>query len=483
MLDNEGLIRPYTSQFAFLSRVLDGACILVAMAGVNATHVNATHVAATDFASTFWITGLASCLLFFINSEFTDLYRSWRIESVHAELRQVTACWSFSYLPVLVGGALLVDEGNLFGWPTYSILFLAPLALIMLWRIVIRAALRAARRNGFNTRSVAIAGNGELAQVVHEKLTHANWSGYVFKGYYDDRCQRTICEHDRRRESPEKTVGPNGDLETLVKLAEVGVLDSVYIAMPMYAERRIAELLQRLSNSAASVYVVPDVFVFDLLHSHTVDLGGLPAISLVGEPHGGLRGALKRFEDILGASLILTLISPLMIAIALAVKLTSPGPVIFRQTRYGIDGKPIKVWKFRSMTVVEDGAVIKQASRNDNRLTRIGGFLRRSSLDELPQFFNVLQGRMSIVGPRPHAVAHNEEYRQKLPKYMRRHRIKPGITGWAQVNGWRGETDTLEKMERRLEHDLHYINHWSVWWDIQIILRTALGGFSGRNAY
>jgi putative colanic acid biosynthesis UDP-glucose lipid carrier transferase len=474
----KGLIRPYTSQFSFLSRVLDAGCILLAMAGVEFL-----FLVGSGFDTEFWVAAFAACLLFFINSDFTDLYRSWRIESITSELSQVVACWSFSFLPVLLFGAMLTKTSELFAWPVYAIWFTATVALLAGWRLCVRTGLRFARRNGFNTRSVAIAGSGELAQVVHDRLTYASWSGYVFAGYYDDRHERVIREDDRRQESPQGAVTPEGDFQTLVERAEAGELDCVYIAMPMYAEKRIARLAQQLSNSATSVYVVPDVFVFDLLHSHTVDIGGLPAISLVGEPHGGMRGALKRLEDLVGAALILTVISPLMLCIAAAVKLTSPGPIIFKQTRYGIDGKPIKVWKFRSMTVLEDGDDFVQAKKNDRRLTPIGGFLRSTSLDELPQFINVLQGRMSIVGPRPHAVAHNEEFRRKLPKYMRRHRIKPGITGWAQVNGWRGETDTVEKMERRLEHDLHYINHWSVWWDVKIIIKTAVGGFRGKNAY
>mgnify|MGYP006273071249 CR=1 FL=1 len=478
MTSKKGMIRPFSSQFALLSRVIDSLCIMLAMAGVTMAVVDDPALD-TDF----WVASLFSCLLFFTNSDFTDLYRSWRIESISSEMRQVFVCWTFSFLPVLLGGALLAESNELFAWPAYAVWFVATVLLLCLWRVVLRLGLRAARRNGFNTRTVAIAGCGELAQVVHDKLTHATWAGFVFKGYFDDRSKRVVYEHDRRQESPQDAVCPDGNFDRLVALAEAGELDSVYIAMPMSAEKRIQALMQRLSNSAASVYVVPDVFVFDLLHAHTVDLAGLPAISLIGTPHEGVHGVLKRLEDVLGAALILTFISPLMLAIALAVKLSSPGPIIFRQQRYGIDGKPIEVWKFRSMTVMENGDDFRQATQNDVRVTKVGGFLRRTSLDELPQFINVLQGRMSIVGPRPHAVAHNEEFRGKVPKYMRRHRIKPGITGWAQVNGWRGETDTIEKMEKRLEHDLHYINHWSIWWDIKIIVRTVFSGFSGRNAY
>jgi putative colanic acid biosynthesis UDP-glucose lipid carrier transferase len=194
-------------------------------------------------------------------------------------------------------------------------------------------------------------------------------------------------------------------------------------------------------------------------------------------------GWLKRLEDIVVGSLILLVIAIPMLVIAICVKLTSRGPALFRQRRYGLNGEVIDVLKFRSMTVTEDGDEIKQATKDDPRVTKLGAFLRRTNLDELPQFFNVMGGSMSIVGPRPHAVAHNELYRRKVRGYMLRHKVKPGITGWAQINGWRGETDTLEKMEKRVEHDLDYIRNWSLLWDLQIILMTVFASGARRNAY
>jgi putative colanic acid biosynthesis UDP-glucose lipid carrier transferase len=180
---------------------------------------------------------------------------------------------------------------------------------------------------------------------------------------------------------------------------------------------------------------------------------------------------------------VLLLISPLLLMIAAAIKLTSKGPVLFRQDRYGLDGKRIGVYKFRSMKVMENGGAVTQAKRNDSRVTAVGAFLRRTSLDELPQFFNVLLGEMSVVGPRPHAVAHNEEYRKQVAYYMLRHKVRPGITGWAQINGWRGETDTLEKMEMRVKYDLDYIRNWSLFFDVRIVFKTVFKGFVDKNAY
>jgi putative colanic acid biosynthesis UDP-glucose lipid carrier transferase len=183
------------------------------------------------------------------------------------------------------------------------------------------------------------------------------------------------------------------------------------------------------------------------------------------------------------SSAALLALSPLLLLIAVAVRLTSTGPAIFKQDRYGLDGKQIGVYKFRSMKVLENSDNVVQATKGDARITPLGAFLRKTSLDELPQFFNVLRGEMSVVGPRPHAVAHNEHYRNRVAFYMLRHKVKPGITGWAQINGWRGETDTLDKMEKRVEFDLHYIRNWSLWWDVKIIIKTLFKGFGGKNVY
>lgn len=241
--------------------------------------------------------------------------------------------------------------------------------------------------------------------------------------------------------------------------------------------------MRELTDTTCSVLLIPDVFTFNILNARTEEVNGVPVVPLFDTPLNGINRILKRLEDIVLASMILLLISPVLLCISIAVKATSPGPVIFRQTRYGMDGKPIKVWKFRSMKVMENDAVVVQATKGDKRITPVGNFLRRTSLDELPQFINVLLGGMSIVGPRPHAVAHNEQYRSLIEGYMLRHKVKPGITGWAQINGWRGETDTLEKMEKRVEFDLEYIREWSLWFDIKIVFLTIFKGFVNKAAY
>jgi len=220
-----------------------------------------------------------------------------------------------------------------------------------------------------------------------------------------------------------------------------------------------------------------------LMHARIDHIGHVDTLSIFESPYLGAKNWIKRMEDIIVSLLILLLISPILVAIAVGIKLTSKGPVLFKQRRYGLRGEEIQVWKFRSMTVMENSDKVIQATKNDVRITPFGGFLRRTSLDELPQFFNVLTGDMSVVGPRPHAVAHNEEYRGQVEYYMLRHQVKPGITGWAQISGWRGETDTLEKMEKRIEFDLQYIRHWTVLFDIKIIFLTIFKGFVNKNAY
>ena len=251
----------------------------------------------------------------------------------------------------------------------------------------------------------------------------------------------------------------------------------------MRAESRIQSIVAQLADTTASVYIVPDLFTFQLLHSRWMDFNGVPVVSVYENPLYGVDGILKRTTDIVLAVCALLFLGLPMLLIALAVKLTSSGPILFKQIRYGLDGRQILVWKFRSMTVCENGDTVKQAKRNDSRLTPIGGFLRKTSLDELPQLINVLVGSMSLVGPRPHAMAHNEFYRSQIDGYMLRHKVKPGITGLAQVCGYRGETETIDKMEKRVLFDHKYIREWSIWLDIKIILRTFLVVFSRQNAY
>ena len=298
------------------------------------------------------------------------------------------------------------------------------------------------------------------------------WLGFVVKGIYDD----TVREHTDE-------IPYCGDFEKLISDAKDGKIDRVYIALNMKDEAIIKAVVSQLTDTTCSVLLIPDIFTFNILQSRTEEINGVPVVPLFDTPLNGINMLFKRLEDIIVSLIILTVISPVLLLIACVVKFTSPGPVIFRQIRYGMDGKPIRVWKFRTMKVMENDDKVIQAKKDDVRVTRVGKFLRSTSLDELPQFFNVLFGQMSVVGPRPHAVAHNEQYRSLIQGYMLRHKVKPGITGLAQINGWRGETDTLEKMEKRIEYDLLYIRGWSVWLDLKIIFLTIFKGFVNKSAY
>ena len=326
-----------------------------------------------------------------------------------------------------------------------------------------------------NRRAAVVVGAGSLGVKVSRAFQARGDIGLHFQGYFDDRADdRVDAEAAGMRLGNLKQVAPY--------IREHGVHE-VYITLPLGSQPRILELMEQVQGTTASVFFVPDVFGISIIQGRLQDMNGVPVVGLRETPFTGTNRLVKRLEDLVLATLILVLISPVLLAVFIGVKLSSPGPAIFRQRRNGLDGEEIVVYKFRSMRAQDDGAVVQQATKTDPRITRFGAFLRRSSMDELPQFINVLQGRMSIVGPRPHAVAHNEIYRQLIKAYMVRHKVKPGITGWAQVNGHRGETDTIEKMQARVEYDLEYLRNWSLGLDLQIIARTVKLVFFDRNAY
>lgn len=355
------------------------------------------------------------------------------------------------------------------------ILIWALVASLMQWQAawVGRAVLHRHDAQG-RARKAVMVGAGPLgitvARALRERSTHAD-----FVGWFDDRARDRL-----RTETGIQLLGSLEDLAPYVR--EHGIQD-VYIALPLSSQPRIAALLESVQGTTASVFYVPDIPGIGIIQGHLHNINGVPVLGLYETPFTGVNQIVKRASDIVLSSVILVLTSPLLLAIALGVRLSSPGPVIFKQRRNGLDGSEFTVFKFRSMTTQDNGPVVVQVSKNDPRVTRFGAFLRRTSLDELPQFINVLQGRMSIVGPRPHAVAHNEHYRQAIKAYMIRHKVRPGITGWAQVNGLRGETEDVEKMRARLEYDLEYLRNWSIWLDIGIILRTIRLVFFDRSAY
>ena len=353
-------------------------------------------------------------------------------------------------------------------------LWVAPLSQIGA-HLVLRGIFPGLFKVQLPSRKMVIVGMNRQGIALARKVEFAPYADTALLGFFEDRGLDRISREDRYLVL--------GKIENLAAYVKKNRVQSVYLSLPMTAQPRILKILDGLKDTTCSIYFVPDMFITDLIQGRSQSVCGVDVISVCDTPFTGFRGFLKRASDIIFSILILLLICPLLLLIAVMVKSTSPGPVIFRQRRYGLDGEQIVVYKFRSMAVTEDGNTIQQATKNDLRITRLGAFLRKTSLDELPQFINVLQGRMSIVGPRPHAVAHNEMYRTLIKGYMVRHKVRPGITGWAQVNGLRGETDKLEKMQARVDFDLDYLRKWSLLLDMMIILKTIRLVFKDTAAY
>ena len=395
--------------------------------------------------------------------------------SVHqpAFIRQLVGSWGLVMGLLLLFGLMIdvlkqFDQNVLAAWVIATPLAQATvhgLSPLLLRRLV---ALRPEQT------AIVVAANS-LGRTLARSIQDDPLGQTRIMAFFDDRTP------DRLGEVLEAPVA--GGFNAVAQFVRANRVDKIFIALPMASQPRILRLLEDLRDTTASIYFVPDIFMFDLIQARVDSVGGLPVVAVCESPFYGTTGVIKRLSDILIASVALIITSPVMLAAALAVKLTSKGPVIFKQRRYGLDGSEINVYKFRSMRVQENGPNVRQATKGDDRITPVGKFLRRTSLDELPQFFNVLQGRMSVVGPRPHAVAHNETYRKMIKGYMIRHKVKPGITGLAQVNGARGETDTIEKMENRIRYDLEYLRHWSLRLDLKIIVKTVLVAFRDPNAY
>jgi putative colanic acid biosynthesis UDP-glucose lipid carrier transferase len=413
-------------------------------------------------------------IAFYLIAESKGLYASWRVGGLVDEITDLFVVWGMVVVALVMIAFMSKTSANFSRLAVTTWFIVAPFGLVMT-RILVRMVLRELRSSGKNSRTLAVIGATAQGATLIEKLISAPWTGMQSLGIFDD----------VRTDSVSQAIRPylKGTMTDLMAMVHAGKVDYIYIVLPMQEERRIVDIVDALADTTASVYVVPGLFVSDLLHAKWIHFNGIPAIEVYETPFMGINGWIKRLEDLILGSIFLAIAAVPMVVIGLAVKLTSPGVVLFKQRRYGLNGEVVEVWKFRSMSVAEDGHDILQAKKGDPRITPLGKFLRKTSLDEFPQLINVLQGRMSLVGPRPHAVAHNEEYRKLIHGYMLRHKVKPGITGWAQVNGWRGETETLDKMEKRIEYDLEYIRNWSLWMDIKILWLTILRGFIGKNAY
>lgn len=428
-----------------------------------------------DFPRSYLFLLMGSFLLCLTVFPFFNIYRPYRGASLWAETQTLAGAWVVVFSGLVI--ALFVTKTS----TDFSRLWIGQWSIagffsLFVFRFVLRRGLRLLRQRGFNLRFIAIAGAGNLGREVARRLADSPWAGLKVVGFYDDdpRLQKQVFEGIQVR----------GGLHRIpVEVKELGI-NQVWIALSLHHDKQVRSLMGHLSRLPVQVTFVPDIYGVHLLNHSIDEVAGFPVIHLMESPLAGVKGWVKAIEDRLLAALILLATMPLMLLIAIGVKLSSPGPVFFGQLRGGLHGERIWVWKFRTMKHhAEPPGKVTQALPGDSRITPFGAFLRRTSMDELPQFFNALKGDMSIVGPRPHAVEHDEFYQRQIDAYMLRHYVKPGITGWAQINGWRGETGEIEKMEMRIKHDLYYINNWSLWFDLRIILMTAFMMITGENAH
>lgn len=463
---SNGMIRPLSNSLALLFRAVDAVMIFSALlysAKIYSITLFNYHINA----------GLTGVLIFWLLAESQDLYRSWRSKRFIEQAFLTMAIWASSVMIMLAMAYFLTVTEKISRTASLFWIVLVPVLLVG-WRLIFRSVLSWLRSHNYNTRTAIIVAINHSAVNLSREFLKNQRHGIRFLGFYDDR--------DSSRVDPKVEV--KGGVADALALTKSGLIDNVYIALPLNAEKRSLQLLQDFSDTTANVYLIPNFFVYNLLYSRWQQVGDVLTLSIYDTPNMSVDGWLKRLEDIILSAILITITLAPQFLIAIAIMATSRGPVIFAQDRYGLDGRKFKVFKFRTMHTTDDGEVIKQATLNDARITKIGKFLRKYSLDELPQLFNVFIGTMSIVGPRPHAVAHNEEYRKLIKGYMLRHKVKPGITGWAQVNGLRGETDTLEKMQKRIEHDLDYIHKWSLWLDFKILFLTIYRSrLIASNAY
>jgi putative colanic acid biosynthesis UDP-glucose lipid carrier transferase len=470
----QDLINKNSSRLEWTLRIIDISAI--GLAGKIAAFIRFSGP--VDSASPIHLVLLYFCslLAFLLFSQF-GMYKSWRGRSVPAMYFRLAAIWALVLLVGLFFSFLINHVGELSRlWLFYW--FLIGTVLLLAVRSLVYSGLRTLRKSGMNSKRVVIVGYGRIGQEIHRRALRQDWFGYEVKAVQAD-------TEDRKHVDTASVVHLNS-IDDIPEFVANNEIDEIWIALSMSASGQLQKLQYLLRNALVDIRWIPDTLGIQMLSHKVGDFMGFPAVDLNRPVTDGLNGIAKEMFDKCFSLVALILLLPLFVFIGIGIKLSSPGPILFKQPRHGLNGKKFNVYKFRSMNIHQENVAagtVTQAKKNDARTTRFGRFLRRTSLDELPQFINVLLGDMSIVGPRPHALQHNEMYKDRLEMYMLRHRVKPGITGWAQIHGYRGETDTIDKMEKRVQFDLYYIRNWSLWMDIRIILWTAFKGWTGSNAY
>ncbi len=462
----KGLLKEYSRTLSMFIRILDMGTIL--LAAWVAYLLRFSH---QDITPSYWGAIWIGVLLTPIVFSFFHIYDSLRGKGFLRHVLTLVQAVCVAAL-LMAGLSFFTKSGDTFSRAWFAAWWGLALVLLVLIRCSVLLCLRYMRTRGMNERRVVILGAGELGAKLAATVQQAIWTGFRVESFIDDFADKKpgFIQHIPVLQTPEH----------LSDYLREQKIDEIWMALPLRAESRVKAILHELRHHTITTRFVLDIFGMDLVNHKVVDLAGFPTIDICSTPMVGVNRLLKAVEDRLLAAFILLCISPLLVAIAMAVKLSSPGPIFYRQKRVGWNGEEFEMLKFRSMPVnAEAASGPVWASKGDGRATKVGQFLRRTSLDELPQFINVLKGEMSIVGPRPERKIFVDEFKEKIPRYMEKHLVKAGITGWAQVNGWRGNTS----LEKRIEYDLYYIEHWSLFFDLKIIFLTIFRGFINRNAY
>lgn len=470
----QGILKGYANYFNWLLKMLDWFYVLIC--GYISYYLSFAHdyylqQGVESLSEGYWYVIALATLFTALLFPLFSIYRVWRGTSTLTEIKNITMAWVLValFLAVL---AFVTKSGADYSRSWIGLWFVSTWGCFISSRIVMRLVLRWLRSNGFNHRHIIIVGTGEQAMVVADRLVRTTWFGLEIEAFFGtDNSGLPEQLKDKKLIS---------DCEALRQYVNESDIDQVWIALPHTEEKTIRDVITVLDGALIEIRYVPDIFEYQLMHHSLSEMAGVPVVNISYSAIDGANRIVKAIEDYVLASIVLVMASPLMLLIALGVKLTSCGSILYRQRRVGWNGKEFTILKFRSMpsgAEQETGPV--WACPLDNRATRFGSFLRKTSLDELPQLFNVLKGEMSLIGPRPERPVFVEQYKNEIPHYMKKHLVKAGVTGWAQVHGWRGNTS----LHIRIEHDLYYIENWSLWLDVKIIIMTVFRGLVHKNAY
>lgn len=460
-----GFIKEHSPQLAFCMRIID--LIILSGSSLSCFYLLFPGVEFNgDFLAAVWTAALLSLIIYPIFS----VYRVWRGATLREELRAIFLAWSSLFLALIVLG-VLTKSSEQYSRYWLGIWYTSGYLVLIVSRIILRSALGYIRSLGLNQRQIVIAGAGVFGQQVARKIIASPWAGMEIRGFFSLTDGYKIADDL-------SNIPVLGTINEIADYLKQQAIDQVWIAISLDRAHQIKQLTNDLAQSHCDIRYVPDISDFQLLNHSLTEIAGLPVMNLSVSPMAGIHRYIKAIEDRGLALLILLLISPLMLLLAIGVKLSSPGPVFYRQERMSWNGQSFQILKFRSMPVDTDKDSLTWGGADNKTPSAFGRWIRRTSLDELPQFINVLSGEMSIVGPRPERTIFVEQLRHQIPRYMLKHKMKAGITGWAQVNGWRGDTD----LKQRIEHDLYYIENWSLGLDFKIILMTLFKGFTHKNA-